>query len=84
VVIKDINEVYEFVGVLVESLKRSGHADLADSLENAMDLGSSGLEILGSIGSQLVDHRQVIDSIVDGEIVDEVIKFVDRAYGRGA
>lgn len=82
--IKDVQEIYEFVGVLVESLKRSGHADLADSFENAMDLGSSGLEILGSIGSQLVDHRQVIDSVVDGEIVDDVINFVDTAHGRRA
>jgi hypothetical protein len=67
-----------------ESLER-GLPDLAAQFEHALALGSSSLEIIGAIKIIIVQNRPMIEAMLapnGKQRVDEMIDFVDRAYGR--
>jgi hypothetical protein len=70
-------------GVL-ESEKHGAHT-IASELREALQLGSSGLEILGAIRLALIVNRTGIERLLGPagiEEADQVIAFVDRAFGR--
>ncbi|ADB16985.1 hypothetical protein Psta_2315 [Pirellula staleyi DSM 6068] len=58
------DEIYRYVNALVAVAKVRGQFQLANQLETAMQLGSSGLEILGAIGNILRDNAALVDSLL--------------------
>lgn len=79
------NEVYAFIADLKTECEKHGVTDLNDKLDDALCLGSSGLEILGAIRNALVENRAKVESLL-GSVglskATQVIDFVDRTYGR--
>ena len=79
------NEVYAFVTQLKTQAEKHGDADLASKLDDALHLGSSGLEILGAIRETLIENHSQVEALVgsDGwQKAAQVIAFVDKAFGR--
>ena len=79
------NDVYAFVTQLKTQAETHGDADLAGKLDDALHLGSSGLEILGAIRETLVENHSQVETLVgsDGwQKAVQVIAFVDKAFGR--
>ena len=79
------NDVYAFVTQLKIQAEKHGDADLASKLDDALHLGSSGLEILGAIRKTLIENHSEVESLLgsDGyETAAEVIAFVNKAFGR--
>jgi len=79
------NEVYAFVVQLKTQAEKHGDADLASRLDDALHLGSSGLEILGAIRKTLIENHSQVETLVgsDGwQKAAQVIAFVDKAFGR--
>ena len=67
-------DVYRFVQRLKAESERQGEVSLASRLDDALNLGSSGLEILGAIERLLGP---------DGDVeARQIVSFVDRAFGR--
>lgn len=65
--------------------KNEGNGELLRQIDNTMHLGSSGLEILGSIRHFLITNRDEISQILGAEAendMNQIIAFVDSAYGR--
>jgi len=82
--IKTAFDVYELVDGLKTELNKNGFTDLAAELDDAMHLGSSGLEILGAIRNIFVEHRADIVKLLGprGESeVNSVVSFVDSSFG---
>jgi hypothetical protein len=79
------DDVYMFVDRLkLESLKQ-GSTHLAKELDDALHMGSSGLEIMGAIRQAILDHHSLIQKLLGPDRLDEanrVVAFVDKAYGR--
>ena len=79
------NDVYKFVDQLKLACQKAGETKLFEQLDNALRLGSSGLEILGAIRGVLLKNHALIQELLDSTNraqVDQVIAFVDKAYGR--
>jgi hypothetical protein len=79
------NEVYAFVVQLKTQAENHGDADLASKLDDALHLGSSGLEILGAIRKTLIENNSKVESLVGPagwQKAAQVIAFVDKAFGR--
>jgi hypothetical protein len=79
------NEVYAFIADLKTECGKHGVNDLANKLDDALCLGSSGLEILGAIRITLAENRAKVESLLGSEGLrkaEQVIAFVDRTYGR--
>jgi hypothetical protein len=79
------DDVYRFVDGLMAECRKTGQSGLLKELDDALHLGSSGLEILGSIRKALIAHRGTIAKLlgsIGADEVDNVIAFVDKAYGR--
>ena len=79
------NDVYAFVAQLKTEAAKHGNIDFANELENAIHLGSSGLEILGAIRKTLIENHGEVESLLgsDGyQKAAHVIAFVDKAFGR--
>jgi hypothetical protein len=79
------SDVYEFVEQLKSACQSARQTELLEKLNDALNLGSSGLEILGAIREIIIKNRKTIQSLLDSTKqvqIDEVISFVDRAYGR--
>ncbi len=50
-----------------------------------MNLGSSGLEILGALQQTVISYRGEIENLLGparSQDIDDVIAFVDKAFGR--
>lgn len=75
------DEIYEFTELATKRCQKHGYDDIAQQLDNAMHLGSSGLEILGAIRAVFVAERTRMTQIMDAGKVDEVIDYVDKAFG---
>jgi len=75
------NEIYEFVRLAMKRSREHGYDDIAQQLDDALHLGSSGLEILGAIKVTVLSHRARLEELFDGATVLEVTQYVDRAYG---
>ncbi len=75
------DNVYEFVNVVIRQCHEQGFADIAQELDGAMHLGSSGLEILGAIRSVLLKESRTIGTLVEQSEIEEVVRFVNKAFG---
>ena len=83
--IKTADDVYRFVERLKVQSEKGGLRELATQLDDALHLGSSGLEILGAIRQTVIENRIAIEQMLGSSGKDEteqVIAFVDRAFGR--
>jgi len=79
------NDVYAFVLRLKAAAERDTNIELAEQLDNALHLGSSALEILGRIRVIVTSNREAITILLGPSSqreVEEIIVFVDKAYGR--
>jgi hypothetical protein len=79
------DEVYAFVAQLKAEAEKRGDTNFAAELDDALCLGSSGLEILGAIRKMLIENRAKVESLLgaDGQNkAVQVITFVDKAFGR--
>lgn len=74
-------EIYEFVEVATRKCREHGYGDIAQQFDDAMHLGSSGLEILGAIRAVCVAENAKLEELLGSASVHEVIRFVDRAFG---
>ena len=76
------DDVYEFVNVLIRQCREQGFAEIAQKLNDAMNLGSSAMEILGAIRIVLLEESGTIGTLVERTDIEEVIQFVNRTFGR--
>ena len=79
------NDVYAFVAELKTQAENHGDADLVIKLDDAVHLGSSGLEILGAIRKTLIENHSQVETLVGSDgwrKAAQVIAFVDKAFGR--
>jgi len=79
--IKTINEIYEYVDMMAKKCRDYGFKDIAQQLDNAMYLGSSGLEILGAIKNIIIMNTIKLNEIADREKMEEIVAYVNSAYG---
>ncbi len=75
------SEVYKFVEIAIGRCREHGWDDLAQQLDSAMHLGSSGMEILGAIKAIFVDQTARLEKVVDKASIEEVIKHANKAFG---
>ncbi len=83
--ITSTNDVYAFVAQLKTEAEKRGDTDFASELDDALHLGSSGLEILGAIRETLIENHGEVESLLgsDGwQKAANVITFVDKTFGR--
>jgi hypothetical protein len=83
--ITSATDVYELVEQLKVASRNNGLVELGAKLEEAMNLGSSGLEILGAIRNIFIENRPTIERLIGEagkEQTNQVIVLVDRAFGR--
>ena len=79
------NDVYAFVAQVRTEAEKRGDADFARKLDEALHLGSSGLEIMGAIRKILIENHAKLESLGGSEARNktaQVIAFVDKAFGR--
>ena len=74
-------EIYEFVEMVIERCHEHGHDNIAQKFDEAMHLGSSGLEILGAIKTVCIAEKPNLENFLDGDKLDEIIRYVNRAFG---
>jgi hypothetical protein len=80
-------DVYKFAENLKFMSQQSGATQLARQLDDAVRLGSSGLEILGAIRQVVIGNRTDVERMLGPEGrsgIDQVIAFVNEAFGRRA
>lgn len=81
----NIDEVYRIVEHLIVKAGERGPTELTMQLDDALHVGSSGLEILGAIRQVIIENRDCLDQLLaptEIDQVDQVISFVDKAFGR--
>ena len=74
-------EFYALVDFVIRQSRVRGLLDIAQQLEDALHLGSSGLEILGAIKNIFVAQKAELEKILEKEKNEEVVKFESKAYG---
>ena len=83
--ITEANDVYQFVERLKAACRKHNAMVLLKEIDDALCLGSSGLEVLGAIRLAILKDRGEAERLLGeggkGEI-DQVLAFVDRAFGR--
>lgn len=77
-----LDHIYDFVERIIQEASKHGRMDIAGRLDEALQLGSSPLEILGAISIELRKEGTTIDSWFDRQERERVLCFIDRAYGR--
>jgi hypothetical protein len=85
--IKTTDEFYGFISRLKSACQVHDARKLCEDLDHALKLGSSGLEIMGAVMNTIVSNRNQVEHLLGSdarEQVDELIAFVDRAFGRRA
>lgn len=75
------NEVYEFAELAAKRCREHGYDDIAQQFDDAMHLGSSGLEILGAIKTVVLSQLARLETLFDRATIEEVAQYVDRAFG---
>jgi len=83
--ITSIDEVYQFIRTLKSEAEKMQMSELANELDDALHLGSSGMEILGGIKQVITENEIVINKLIASGVEDrrrEVLLFVDKAFGR--
>lgn len=78
--ISSVGDFYAIVNEAIRQCRHHGHHDIADQLEEAKTLGSSGLEIVGAIGGVFGKHSNVLKNLLGSEPVENVRLFVQRCY----
>ncbi|MCA9279240.1 MAG: hypothetical protein H6815_08060 [Phycisphaeraceae bacterium] len=79
--ITTINEVYEFVELAMQECQEHGFDDVVQQLDDAMHLGSSGMEVLGAIKSTLASESAKLEKVIDKAKLQEVVQYVNKAFG---
>jgi hypothetical protein len=79
--ITNANQVYDLINRIIREARAAGSDDIAKRLDDAMCLGSSGLEILGAIKSTILAHRNAFERLLAPSEIDEIVRFVNRAFG---
>jgi hypothetical protein len=74
-------EVYAFVELAIRRCHEHGCDDIAQQLDDAMHLGSSGMEILGAIKVTFVAQFRRLEMIVEKTPIEDAIRYVNRSYG---
>ena len=72
---------YKFTELAIEKCRDHGYGDIAQQLDDAMHLGSSGLEILGAIKAVIVARRAELEIALDKHTLDELVQYVNKAFG---
>ena len=83
--IETAEDVYRFVEHLKSECQKNGATELFGQLDDALHLGSSGLEILGAVQQTIIRNRASIERLLGATGKDEatqVVAFVDKAFGR--
>ncbi len=75
------NQVYDLISRVIREARAAGRDDIARKLDDAMRLGSSGLEIVGAIRNVLLAEKQVVGRFATESEIDEVVHFVNRTFG---
>jgi hypothetical protein len=75
------DKFYEFTELTIKKCRDKGYNDIAQQLDDAMHLGSSGLEILGAIKAVMVARRTELESVWDKQLLDELVHYVNKAFG---
>lgn len=75
------DKFYEFTELAIQKCRDHGYGDIAKQLDDAMHLGSSGLEILGAIKAVFVARRAELEIVLDKQTVDELVEYVNKAFG---
>ena len=78
-------DVYRFVDRLKLESEKHGANALSAELDDALHLGSSGLEILGAVRQTMIANLPAIERLLGPtgkEEAKQVIAFVDSAFGR--
>lgn len=76
-----IEEIYTCINCTIIKCKDYGFDDLAERFDDALHLGSSGLEILGAIRNVLEDEKSKANKLIGKGRVQEIIDFVEFSYG---
>jgi hypothetical protein len=79
--ISTTQELYALVDFVIRQSRSRGSLDIAQQLDDALHLGSSGSEILGAIKKIFVAQNVQLENILKREKIEEVVKFVNKAYG---
>ena len=82
--IKSADDVYRFIEDLKSKCQGARATKLSSQLDDALHLGSSGLEILGALRHTLIENRVLIEQLLGAsgkEQLNQVIAFVDKTYG---
>ena len=74
-------EIYEITERALGKCRNNGYEGVAQQLDDAMHLGSSGLEILGAIKAVFLSHRETLEKVVGREQTQDVVAYVNKAYG---
>lgn len=78
------NDVYRLVERLKATCQQEGSRDMFKQLGDAMNLGSSALEILGAIRQVILKNQHDAERLLaeNGKAdIDAVIAYVDKAFG---
>jgi hypothetical protein len=75
------DKIYVFVELAIQRCREYGYDDIAQQLDDAMHLGSSGMEILGAIRTVFIAQTTRLEQVVEKAKVEEVVKYVNRAFG---
>lgn len=76
------DEIYELTKAVMQKCREQGFGDVAQELDDAMHLGSSGLETLGAIRATFITRAATLEKVMDKSEMREVITYVSRAFGR--
>jgi len=74
-------EVYDFVDMAMQQCRLRGLNDIEKQLDDALHLGSSGMEILGAIKAVFIAQGKQLEKVLDREKIDEIVVFVNKAFG---
>lgn len=75
------DDVYQFTELAMRKCREHGYGDVAQQLDDAMHLGSSGLEILGAIKTTFIAQAATLERVVDKGKMEAVVQYVNKAFG---
>ena len=76
-----VEEIYACIESTITKCKDCGYDDLAERFDEALHLGSSGLEILGAIRNVLKDEKNKANELIGKGQVQQIIDFIESSYG---
>ena len=82
-----IQDVWRFAENARRAAEARGLTQLAGQFYDALNLGSSALEILGAIQKIVLENREILNEVLPTASqadTQRVIAFVDAAFGRAS